>query len=127
MAHGDYTHIEIPADDPARAQRFYEGAFGWSFGEYPGFEGYFGYTTPAGRDALGGALGKRGEMAPERIRNYIAVDSVDATVSKVQELGGSIVIPKAEVPGMGWYAAVTDSEGNEIGLWQDTSGGAGAG
>ena len=127
MAHGKLHPHRDPGRRPGSSPALYEGAFGWSFGEYPGFEGYFGYTTPAGRDALGGALGKRGEMAPERIRNYIAVDSVDATVSKVQELGGSIVIPKAEVPGMGWYAAVTDSEGNEIGLWQDTSGGAGAG
>jgi hypothetical protein len=121
MKHGDFTHIEIPADDPERAKRFYGELFGWTFApEAPGFEGYHMFQTPAGEDATAGAIGKRGEMAPEKMRNYVNVDSIDDTVAKVGDLGGSVSEQKAEVPGMGWYAVLVDSEGNEIALWEST-------
>lgn len=118
MHHGDFTHIEIPADDPDRAKAFYTGLLGWTFQEMPGFEGYHMFTTPAGQDGVGGAIGKRGEMAPERLRTYVRVDSVDESVPRAQELGGSLIEPKREVPGMGWYAVINDPEGNEIALWE---------
>jgi predicted enzyme related to lactoylglutathione lyase len=118
MAHGDYAHIEIPADDPARAQRFYEGLFGWTFSTMPGFDDYALYTTAGGEDRVGGAVGKRDVSAPHAIRNYVQVTSVEDTVAKARDLGGTVVEAKAEVPGMGWYAVLADSEGNEFALWQ---------
>ena len=119
MQHGDFTHIEIPADDLDRAHRFYEELFGWSFApEVPGYESYHMFTTPAGDAAAGGAIGKRGEMAPEKLRVYVNVDSIDDTLARVADLGGSIKDPKAEVPGIGWFAVLADSEGNEIALWE---------
>ena len=30
MAKGTITHIEIPADDPERAKKFYSALFGWT-------------------------------------------------------------------------------------------------
>ncbi len=119
MAHGDFTFIEIPADDPARAQAFYAGLVGWQFQEVPGIAGYYMFATPAGEEAVGGAIGKRGEMAPEKLRTYVSVDAIDAVLPRVAELGGSIVQAKREVPGMGWYAVLNDSEGNEIALWEN--------
>lgn len=49
MAHGQVTHIEFPADDVARARRFYEGLLGWEFGEMPGFSDYFMVNLGSGR------------------------------------------------------------------------------
>lgn len=122
MQHGDFTHIEIPADDPERAKRFYSEIFGWTFApEPPGFEGYHMFRTPAGEAGAGGAIGKRGEMAPEKLRTYVQVDSIDETLAKVTELGGTVVEPRAEVPGIGWYAVFRDSETNEMALWERTS------
>ena len=119
MQHGDFTHIEIPADDTERARRFYGELFGWSFGpDVPGFEGYHLFTTPAGTEGTGGAIGTRGQMAPDKLRVYVNVDSIDDTIGKVGGVGGSVIDPKAEVPGMGWYAVLADSEGNEIALWE---------
>jgi predicted enzyme related to lactoylglutathione lyase len=119
MAHGEYNHIEIPYDDEERAKRFYGGVFGWTFTQMEGFEGYDLYT--AGPGELGGGLGKRGESAATETRNYILVDSIDDAVTKVTELGGSITTPKAEIPGQGWYAAGTDSEGNTLALYERAS------
>jgi predicted enzyme related to lactoylglutathione lyase len=122
MQHGDFTHIEIPADEPERAKSFYAGLFGWGFQDVPGFERYHLFTTPAGENGVGGAIGKRGETAPSRLRAYIGVDSVDETLRKVTELGGTVIEGKLEVPGQGWYAVITDTEGNEIALWETSQG-----
>jgi predicted enzyme related to lactoylglutathione lyase len=118
MAHGEITHVEIPADDLKRAQRFYEAAFGWTFETIPGMDDYPMFKTPAGDDGVGGAIGKRGESAPEQVRNTVTVDSIEASLSKIKQLGGSVVSGKDEVPGQGWYAVAMDTEGNEIGLWE---------
>ena len=120
MKHGDFTHIEIPAEDTGRARNFYGELFGWKFAdEIPGFEGYHMFSTPVGDAGMAGAIGKRGEMAPEKVRSYVHVDSIDDSLSKVTALGGTVVEPKAEVPGMGWYAVFADTEGNELALWEN--------
>ena len=119
MKHGDFTHIEIPADDTDRARRFYGELFGWKFAEeIPGFAGYHMFSTPVGEEGMAGAIGKRGELAPEKVRSYVHVDSIDESLTKIAELGGSVVEGKQEVEGMGWYAVFTDSEGNELALWE---------
>ena len=40
MPKGEYTHIEIPADDLDRAKRFYSEVFGWELASMGGFEDY---------------------------------------------------------------------------------------
>lgn len=117
MAHGQITHIEFPADDVARARRFYEGLLGWEFGEMPGFSDYFMVNLGAS-EAATAAVGKRDEGAPHQLRLYVEVDSIDTLLPKVAGLGGKIVEPKAEVPGQGWFAVIDDSEGNQVGLFE---------
>lgn len=116
MAQGEYNHIEIPADDPERAQRFYSELLGWQFTTMEGFDNYWLYRSGPGE--LGGGLGIRGQTAGDVLRNYVTVDSLDDAVAKVERLGGRIVTPKTELPGQGWYAAIKDSEGNELGLYE---------
>ena len=120
--HGDYTHIEIPADDPERAKRFYEQLFGWHFVAMDGYPDYFLFTTPGGEEVVGGAIGKRDVSAPHETRNYIRVGSVDDASAQVTALGGQLLQPKAEVPGQGWYAVVADPEGNTFALWERAAG-----
>jgi predicted enzyme related to lactoylglutathione lyase len=116
---GHYSHIEIPADDLDRATGFYRGVFGWTFTSIPGFDDYNLYKTPAGDGSVGGGIGKRGTTAGHKIRNYVNVDSVDATIPNVTKHGGKVVQPKEQVMGQGWYAIVADSEGNEFAIWED--------
>ena len=117
MAHGQITHIEFPADDTERAQRFYSELFGWEFQSMPGFEGYFLFNTGAA-DAIGGAVGERGRTTGERTRLYVEVDAIDQLLERVPGLGGSVVTPRTEIPGQGWYAVINDSEGSELGLYE---------
>jgi predicted enzyme related to lactoylglutathione lyase len=116
MAHGQITHIEFPADDTDRARRFYSELFGWSFREAEGFGGYFLFNV--GTAEIGGAVGVRGTATGERLRVYAEVDSIDEILRRTPELGGAIVDPKQEVSGQGWFAVISDSEGNEVGLYE---------
>ena len=118
MANGQITHIEFPADDPARASRFYSELFGWELSEMPGFENYFLFSFGA-IERAGGAIGKRNESTGDKLRVYVEVDSIDPVLARVPGLGGKVTTARTEIPGQGWYAVVEDSEGTEIGLYEN--------
>ncbi len=116
MATGEITHIELPSDDLERAQSFYAELFGWPMQRVPDMPDYVMFQSGPGES--GGAIGKRGVSAPERIRFYVEVESLDVTVARTKELGGSVAVEITDVPGQGRFAAIIDTEGNEIGLWE---------
>ncbi|AAM05414.1 TPA: VOC family protein [Methanosarcina acetivorans] len=114
------VHFDVPADDPARAKKFYAELFGWKFEKpFETMEYYLIETEDLeGKAGPGGGLGKRG--APDqRIMNYIGVPSIEEYLSKVEKLGGKVVMAKTAVPGWGYLAICTDTENNTFGLWQD--------
>jgi predicted enzyme related to lactoylglutathione lyase len=47
----------------------------------------------------------------------IGVASIDTALERVTASGGSVVLPRTEVPG-GAFAYFKDSEGNLMGLWE---------
>ena len=50
---------------------------------------------------------------------YLAVDDIDATIAKVAGLGGTVVMPPADVPGdAGRIAGVQDPTGAHIFFWK---------
>src|SRR3954454_2102778 len=113
---GWVVHYEIPASDIDRAQRFWSGLFGWEFGENVMPEGE--YRMARTGEASGAAISSRGEPGHPSV--YFDVDDIEASLATVQELGGSAEA-KPPVPGMGWFAACHDSEGNAFSLWQTDS------
>jgi predicted enzyme related to lactoylglutathione lyase len=117
MSRGHFTHLELPADDLPRAKAFYAALFGWQIAQPPGFDDYEMFRT--GQEGIGGGIGLRGQTAPRQPRIYLTVDSPDEALARVPGLGGSVSVEKTEIPGSGWYAAIIDTEGSEIGLWED--------
>ena len=111
------VYFEIPADDLQRARSFYGQLFGWQFEEMPGMDDYLTFRTGTEEGSLGGGLWKR-QNAQQGITNYIGVASVDESIAKIEALGGTIVVPKSPVQGMGWMAWFRDPEGNVMALWQ---------
>lgn len=114
------VHFDIPADDPARAKRFYSALFNWNFQANPGFPDFYLFTTSdmEGQPGVGGGLGKRG--SPEqRITHYIGVTSIEKYLKDVERLGGKVVLQKMSVPSFGYLAQCQDTEGNLFGLWQE--------
>jgi uncharacterized protein len=118
VAIGIINHVEFPADDLERAKRFYSAVAGWEFGEMEGFPDYWYFQTS---DEQGGGLGTRGQSVSKVVRAYINVASLEAAVAAAEANGGSVITPPTDVPGQGRFAAVNDSEGNEIGLWETVS------
>lgn len=111
-------HFEIPADDPARAEKFYADTFGWKFTKWEGPRPYWLISTGNGE-----APGIDGGMAPRSgeghaMANTIGVESVDEAIAAVKRNGGTILMEKAPLPGVGWLAYFTDPEGNPFGLMQ---------
>ena len=117
------VHFEIPADDVERSKKFYIDLFGLKIEIWPGStvddKEYWMITTTGekGNKALGGGMMKR-QMSQHQNTNFIDVESVDEYSSKVQQLGGKVVVPKMSVPGMGYLAYCLDTENNSFGIWE---------
>ena len=118
MAHGDITHIDIPADDLGRATAFYRAVFGWDAQEMPGFEGYPMWQAP--NKISGGGFGQRddGLRVP---RSYVEVDSIDDALATVVAQGGAVVQEKREISPTSWWAVFEDTEGNQMGLYEGST------
>ena len=117
-------HFEIPADNLEKMKKFYGDLFGWKIEKMPGGMEYWGIQTVpvddkgmAMRPGVNGGMMKR-QMPEQKPVNYISVESVDEYSKKAVNLGGQIVVPKMEIPGMGWWALALDPEGNQIGLFE---------
>jgi predicted enzyme related to lactoylglutathione lyase len=108
---GKLVHFEVSASDSSRALDFYSKMFGWQF---QAFEGAGEYHMTQLAEGMGGAV-TPGD--PGAIRVYFDVDDINDGVARLKELGGKADDPMP-VPGMGWFATGTDTEGNPIGLWQ---------
>ena len=115
------VHFEIPYDDKDRASKFYSEIFGWKLLDVPEWEYTMIHAAKtdkknmvAEKGAINGGLFHRNDSAGQPIV-VIGVKSIDETINKVLSAGGKIVTPKQPIPN-GSYARVADSEGNVIGL-----------
>lgn len=104
-------HFEIPADDPARAIKFYEEVFGWEITKWDGpFDYWLVKTGEEGQPGIDGAIMTK-EMG-QMIRNTIAVDSFDDFAEKIKDNGGIMITEKMTIPGIGIMGSFQDTEGN---------------
>jgi len=112
------VHFEIPADDPARAVKFYTKVFGWKIKKWEGPMDYWLVSTGnGGAPGIDGAIMQRQEMA-STVVNSIDVPSVDEFTKKVTKNGGKMVTPKTPIQGVGYFAYCQDTEGNMFGIMQ---------
>src|SRR4030095_1244493 len=126
MKKNSVAHFEIYADDPDTLGQFYKNLFDWKIDPIPGMDYYWIKTVdtdPKGLPTEPGAINGGMMKRPEGYRghawiNYVSVDSLDAYVDHAQKLGAKVMKSKTSVPGMGWFAMLTDPQGNEFALWQ---------
>ncbi len=121
------VHFEVHASDPQRAIKFYESVFKWKFTAWGGQDEYWLIETgPRDEPGIdGGLFRRRGEIDGEAVIAYVCtidVKSIDKTIGLVQTHGGTVVVPRAAIPGVGWLVYFKDTEGNIFGAMQaDTS------
>jgi len=110
-------HFEIPAGEPERAANFYRQVFGWKIEKWPGPMEYWMVSTGAeGTPGINGGLMKNTDV--KTTTNTVGVDSVDRAVEAVTKAGGKLVMPKTPIPTVGYFAYLTDTEGNLFGVMQ---------
>jgi len=107
------VHVEIHSNAPEKTKAFLKDVFEWKFQDMPEMN-YSMFETPS---ALGGGL-QKAENLPAGVLDYISSNDIDGTIKKIQSSGGAIVMPKAEIPGMGWFAVFQDPTGITLALYQ---------
>lgn len=113
------VHFEIGCQNLEKSSSFYSELFGWDCA--PGMPQMamvtnLGHGSPD-KMGIGGHLTALGHPPHQYVTVYALVDDIEATLAQVVKLGGSMLIPKTEVPTMGWFAWFKDPEGNCLGLW----------
>ena len=119
------VHFEIHAADPERAAGFYRELFGWEIARWEGPMEYWTIRTGGpGESGVDGGLLRRRGPAPvpgQAVNAYVCtvgVDRLDDILERATRLGAVISVPRMAVPGIGWLAYLTDTEGNLVGALQ---------
>jgi hypothetical protein len=116
----------IHAEDLPKTQRFYEKVFGWKFQPWgpPGF--LLIETGDKSDPGIQGALQKRHDLVPgQRVTGYectIGTNDIDATEAAVIKNGGKIILPKCEIPTVGYLIKIQDPDGNVACVKQPAAG-----
>jgi len=109
--------VDYGASDIDAAKSFYGGLLGWEYeGGDPEYGGYLN-ATRNGEPAAGlGPLMNPGDSPGWT--TYFATDDSPATVARIREAGGTVVVEPMEVGPMGTMTIAADPQGNAFGLWQ---------
>jgi len=116
-SHGTFHWNELTTHDPERAKTFYAAALGWSFEAFPMETGGTYWIVKMGDRAVGGIFDLRGQGCddvPEGWLSYIAVDDVDARVTKAVELGAKVMRPAFDIPDIGRIIMLQEPGGAAI-------------
>jgi uncharacterized protein len=106
-------HAEIRSQDPDATREFFEQLLGWRVASEGGVPGYtFIDTGVEGGPAV--AISPR-QGAEDEVLFFVAVEDVAATLSRAEELGGTIVQPVQQVPGV-TFGVLADAHGHRIGV-----------
>ncbi|MGO9903775.1 MAG: VOC family protein [Solirubrobacteraceae bacterium] len=110
------VHAEIRSSDPDATREFFAELFGWRYsdGAYPG------YTFVA----TGAEGGPPTAISPlqgpaDQVLFFVGVEDVAAALSQAEALGGSVVQPAQEVPGV-TFGVFADPRGHQIGVAAQT-------
>ena len=116
------SHFAINADDLPASRAFYEKVFGWRFSAW-GPPGFFRIQTgPDDDPGVQGAMQQRRDLLAggptHGLECTFAVDDVDATARAVREAGGTVLMERFTISGVGHLIFFEDPGGNAVGAMQ---------
>src|SRR4051794_23930628 len=107
--------FEIPTTDLKRATRFYEDVLGVSL-KHEHFAGTDMHMAvfEGEQESVRGALIADGRRKPvaDGALVYLNARDLDASLARIANAGGSVVMPKTDIGAPGFIALVRDTEGN---------------
>jgi hypothetical protein len=113
--HGRFIWYELMTPDTGGAKRFYSDVIGWNCDDSTP-----GYTVVGPGVGVGGIMEIPAEAktqgVPPNWTGYVAVDDVDAAADKTTSLGGSVLRPPHDIPGVGRFAIITDPGGAALAI-----------
>lgn len=121
------VHFEMPYENSERLRKFYTDAFGWQMQQLGKEMGEYVLATTTETDenrmplktgAIGGGFYPKGPEMPVCPSVVIAVEDLKVAMKKVTDAGGKILGEPMEIPGIGKFVSITDSEGNRVGVLQ---------
>ncbi len=115
MSNHQIVHVEFATTDREASGHFYHELFGWNVQQMPEMN----YAMFQAEGGLGGGLTPvDGQMTKAGdVKVYVGTDDIDATLARVNELGGQTLVGKTEIPGNGWFAFFSDPSGTPVGLF----------
>lgn len=124
---GRVVHFEMPFEDSDRAAAFYRDVFEWDVTPVPEMQYTIVSTGPTGDFGPkesgfvnGGMLRRQPPIGSPVL--IMAVDDIDATITQIEESGGTMVTEKQAAGEIGFSAYFQDPEGNVMGIWQNNAG-----
>lgn len=121
--HGAFSWSELMTGDAAAAAAFYGPLFGWDI-EAMDMGGGPYHLLKVGDTAVGGIMKTPAEAGPmpPAWGCYVTVEDVAATVAQATALGGKVVVPAMDVPGVGRMAVIADPQGATLSVMQYSAG-----
>lgn len=118
---GTHSWVDLATTDPDDAKRFYGELFGWSYDDLPVGDGVV-YTMCKVGDSQVAALNaqqedERNMGVPPHWNNYVTVEDVDATATRVKELGGNVLVEPFDVLTAGRMLVLQDPTGGILCGW----------
>jgi predicted enzyme related to lactoylglutathione lyase len=116
--HGAFSWNELMTSDVSAAKTFYAGLLGWSIEDMTMQNGMIYSVVKAGGKEVGGIMATPTETAgmPPQWGAYVTVDDVDASALQAQQLGGKLLLPAQDIPGVGRYCVIQDPQGATLSL-----------
>jgi predicted enzyme related to lactoylglutathione lyase len=115
-----FVHIDIAADNPERAAKFYADVFDWPVTRLEGPVPYWLLGTGQDGKGIGGGIAKR-DRSWQSMTPTVEVPSADDYAEKITEHGGSIIVPKVTMPGVGDLVTCRDPDGNVFAILEPAS------
>jgi hypothetical protein len=108
--------FQILSKSPDETAAFYGNLFGWSF-DANNPMGYRQIRTGS-EEGIQGGIWPAPPQAPNFVQLFIAVDDVQASVAKAQELGAKVLIPPTMLPEGDEMAVLHDPHGMSFAVWR---------
>jgi predicted enzyme related to lactoylglutathione lyase len=117
--HGFFSLYELITTDLASAKEFYGDLFSWNFTEINTIYGNTYLVIESEGTLIGGMMLKHGNV-PDDVMPcwdpYVTVDDVEASAKKVESLGGKVILPPTDMPGVGRFCVIRDPQGISLNI-----------
>lgn len=116
---GAFSWSELTTSDPQQAAAFYGNLFGWTFKDMGDAMGGY-HVANLGDTQVAGIMAPPpgAPPMPPSWGCYVTVSQVEATVQRSLELGGKVLVPPMDVPGVGRMAVIQDPQGATLSVMQ---------